>query len=98
MHRSLSMFYKRPDIPPLQLDLQELKGGGRCPAQYWGRTRDDRPVYIRYRNGRLSVQQGEPGADLEQRPVPPMETLLDVHFGPWLDGALLGEQACELAG
>ena len=35
-----------------------------CPAQWEGRTEDDRPVYIRYRWGYLSVRVGAPGGDL----------------------------------
>ena len=36
-----------------------------CPAQWEARTMDDRPVYIRYRFGELSVGVGEPGASIE---------------------------------
>jgi len=35
-----------------------------CPAQWEGRTDGDRPVYIRYRWGYLSVRVGSPGGDL----------------------------------
>ena len=35
-----------------------------CPAQWEGRTEGDRPVYIRYRWGYLSVRVGAPGGDL----------------------------------
>ncbi len=35
-----------------------------CPAQWEGRTEDDRPVYVRYRWGYLSVRVGPPGGDL----------------------------------
>ena len=32
-----------------------------CPAQWDGRTDDDRPVYVRYRGGYGYVTVGEPG-------------------------------------
>ncbi len=34
-----------------------------CPAQWEGRTDGDRPVYVRYRWGYLSVRVGPPGGD-----------------------------------
>lgn len=37
-----------------------------CPSQWDARTTgDDRPVYIRYRHGRLSVRVGPPGGDTD---------------------------------
>jgi hypothetical protein len=35
-----------------------------CPTQYEGKTDDDRPVYIRYRWGYLSVRVGDKGTSL----------------------------------
>lgn len=35
-----------------------------APSQWEGRTDDDRPAYIRYRHGYLSVQVGPIGGDL----------------------------------
>jgi len=34
-----------------------------CPAQWHGRTQGERPVYVRYRWGYLSVRVGPPGGD-----------------------------------
>ena len=34
-----------------------------APAQWEGRTEDDRPVYVRYRWGYLSVRVGAPGGE-----------------------------------
>lgn len=36
-----------------------------CPAQWESQTEDNRPVYIRYRWGRLSVQVGEPNETID---------------------------------
>lgn len=36
-----------------------------APAQWEGRTNDDRPVYVRYRYGGLEVRIGQRGADVE---------------------------------
>jgi hypothetical protein len=35
-----------------------------CPTQYEGKTDDDRPVYIRYRWGYLSVRVGDKGTNV----------------------------------
>ena len=35
-----------------------------CPAQWQGRTEGDRPVYVRYRWGYLSVRVGPPGGKM----------------------------------
>ncbi len=40
-----------------------LDYGTVSPAQWEGRTDDDRPVYVRYRWGYLSVRVGPPGGD-----------------------------------
>jgi hypothetical protein len=42
----------------LGLRVRDLRGGGSCPAQYWGRTDADEEVYIRYRGGGLSIEVG----------------------------------------
>jgi hypothetical protein len=88
------VFYTRPNLPRLGLDLADISGGGSCPSQFWGRTVDGRPVYIRYRGGHFSVEAGEIGADEGS----PREVLLEADFGPPLHGDLLLEQACDLAG
>jgi len=39
---------------------------GACPSQWEGRaTNDDRPVYIRFRHGRLSIRIGPPGDTMD---------------------------------
>jgi hypothetical protein len=50
------------------------------PSQWEGRTKDDRPAYIRYRHGYLSVQIGSIGGDLN--------SALDAHewYGAQLNG------------
>jgi hypothetical protein len=88
------MFYSRPDIPPLGLDLTDLGGGGSCPAQFEGQTAGGRRVHIRYRGGGFSVSVGEDGAPQ----TAPMETPIDSQIGPALHGDMLLEQACDLAG
>src|SRR6478736_5784447 len=75
-----AMYLSRPNLKPLQLDLATLEGGGSCPAEFFGETTDGQEVYVRYRNGWLSVQRGE-------------ETLLKASIGPGLHGEMLLEQA-----
>lgn len=36
-----------------------------CPSQWEGRTDNDRPVYVRYRWGHLSVRVGPPAGDMD---------------------------------
>jgi hypothetical protein len=88
------MFYTRPNIQPLDIDLIEFEGGGSCPAQFFGRTADGRPIYIGYRSGHFTVHRGQPGAPFWQ----PLESSETMSFGPWLHGSMLREQACDLAG
>jgi hypothetical protein len=87
------LFYTRPHLEPLGLDLATIDGGGSFPVQFYGRTVDDRPVYIRYRNGWFSVECGEVGASEGETRV-----LLEANIGPHLHGEMLLEQACDLAG
>ena len=88
------MFYTRPRIPPLNLDLVRLDGGGSCPSQFFGTTTDGQSLYVRYRNGWLSASfcanGGEPG--------PNDEELLSQDIGPAYHGDILMEQVCDLLG
>jgi hypothetical protein len=88
------MFYGRPDIPQLGLDLTELEGGGSFPSQFEGRIANGRPIFIHYRGGWLTVYAGPPGA----KPREAKEVLLEACIGWPLHGVLLKEQACDLAG
>jgi len=85
------MYYKRPNLPQLGIDLVEAHGGGSCPSQFYGRTADGRQIYMRYRNGWLEIWEGT-DSDLFQR------ELLRAEFGPPFDGDILLEQVCDLAG
>jgi hypothetical protein len=88
------MFYTRPKIQPLNLDLVDLRGGGSCPSQFFGRTTDDRPLYIRYRNGWLSANQGAPGDDRGSED----QELVNILIGPVFHGDILMEQVCDILG
>jgi hypothetical protein len=79
------MFFTRPKLPPLGLDLVTIDGGGASPSQFDGRTADGRDVYIRYRGGHFSVH-------LDSKAV------LEAVIGPPFHGDMLVEQACDLAG
>lgn len=87
-------FFTPPNVPKLDLRVTSLRGGGACPSQYWGQTPDGREVYIRYRNGYLTIdvaeQQGEE--------APCNGGVLDVHIGPPLDGELSAKQLIALTG
>lgn len=79
------MFFSRPNLKSLDIDLISIEGGGSCPSQFWGQTADGRSLYIRYRGGNFSVESGD-------------VKLIDACIGPGLHGDLLVEQACDLAG
>lgn len=79
------MFFSRPDLKPLNIDLISIEGGGSRPSQFWGQAVDGRSIYIRYRGGHFGVECG--GVEL-----------IDAYIGPRLHGDMLMEQACDLAG
>lgn len=84
-----------PSLPPLGLDLVDLRGGGTAPAQYYGTTNDGRKVYCRYRGGLLSVTIGNsPGSDVFKDGA----DILNKAVGPPLDGSLSLGQLCQIAG
>jgi hypothetical protein len=89
------MFICRPSVPQLDLDLVEVKGGGSTPTQFWARTADGSPVYIRYRGATLRVYKGSPGDPENSQD---MELLLNETIGPILHGVILLEQVCDLTG
>ena len=88
------MFYGRPVLPQLGIDLVSVAGGGRSPSQFFGRTSDDRPIYIRYRAAWLKILVGPVGAAKEDA----TELLLEARIGPPLHGFILLEQVCDLCG
>ncbi|CUH74771.1 hypothetical protein [Tropicibacter naphthalenivorans] len=88
----MSHFHTPPRPEPLWLDLVSLDGGGSCPAQFYGKTRDGRDVYVRYRGGQLRVREAYgPGDDVMRGRL-----LCDVPLGPPLDGDLSMHQFCTL--
>ena len=88
------MFYTRPKIEPLNLDLVRLEGGGSCPSQFNGTTVDGKSLYIRYRGGWLSAEWDDPGHEkgLEG------QKLVEAQIGPMFHGDILMEQVCDLLG
>lgn len=85
------MFYSRPNLPQLGLDLVEVSGSVGEPSEYWGETADGRAIHLHYDYGRLSISAG---ADRHR----PAEDLLNANIGPGLHGDMLLEQICDLAG
>lgn len=85
------MFYTRPNLPQLGIDLVEAHGGGSCPSQFYGRMANGRQIYMRYRNGCLGIWEGHDDDLFEKE-------LLSADFGPPFDGDILLEQVCDLAG
>lgn len=83
------MFYTRPEISPLNLDLVRLDGGGSCPSQFFGTTADGDSLYVRYRGGWLSFSY---------RPGSQTEKFLEQRIGPRYHGDILMEQVCDLLG
>jgi hypothetical protein len=87
-------FFKPPNVPKVDLRVTSLCGGGACPSQYSGETPDGREVYIRYRNGFLSIDVAdEPSEELRYN-----RNFLDIKLGPPLDGELSAQQLISLTG
>jgi hypothetical protein len=84
------MFYSRPNLPQLGLDLVDVSGGVGEPSEYWGVTADGREIHLHYDCGRLSISAS---ADRDR----PAEELLNASIGPAFHGDILLEQMCELA-
>ena len=84
-----------PEKPPkVDLRVISLRGGGACPSQYWGLTPDGREVYIRYRNGYLTIDLAHtPGEEANSD-----GDVLDVRLGPPLDGEISAQQLISLTG
>jgi hypothetical protein len=85
------MFYSRPELPKLGLDLAHVDGGLGRPTQYRGRTSDGRPIVLGYDRGRLFVATEDGGKNLGQE-------LFSAQIGPRFNGDMLLEQICDLAG
>jgi uncharacterized Rossmann fold enzyme len=67
-----------------------------CPSQFEGKTDDDRPIYIRYRFGYLSIRVGEVGMDI-MNAVEGKEIYGKV-VGESFDGLMDLEEIIELTG
>ena len=66
-----------------------------CPSQWEGITDDDRPIYIRYRWGFLSVRIGPPGDKSEFAAVRGKE-IFRKKLGGANDGILSHEELVEV--
>lgn len=94
MHQ-IKFSFHTPTLPsPLNLDLFSLTGGGSCPSQFYGVTKDQRDLYARYRSGRLTVDL----ADTEGQPATEGTRILQTDIGPGLEGSMTVTQFCEFFG
>jgi len=87
------MFYTRPILPELNLDLVEIRGGGFRDCRFWGTASDGRPIYIHYEAGELEIFECSPAPDAE-----PQEVLLHAEIGPPWHGDITLEQVCDITG
>lgn len=85
------MFYSRPALPTLGLDLVEVDGGIGRPTQFRARTKDGRSVVLGYDSGRLSIATEDSGVELGRE-------LFSAQIGPRFNGDMLLEQICDLTG
>lgn len=65
-----------------------------CPAQWEGWTSDDRPIYVRYRFGRLSIRLGPEGGDMDSAVTG--EEIFSLDHGEDLDGWMDYDELCRL--
>lgn len=84
--------FHTPELPePLGLDLAKLRGGGSCPAQFYGETHEGLDVYVRYRGGTLSVHVAtKPGDDA----LDDGTCILQTQIGTRYDGTISLTQFC----
>jgi hypothetical protein len=68
---------------------------GSCPSQWEARTEDNRPVYVRYRWGYLSVVVGEPGETINQAINSGVE-IVGEQLGGEYDGTLSWHRVARL--
>lgn len=96
MMNVIESYFHTPKLPdPIHLDLAELRGGGFCPSQFYGKTRDDLDVYARYRGGHLYVKLGYEAGDDAYRDG---FKILDANIGPPGDGTMSLPQFCHCTG
>ncbi len=86
------MSFHTPELPePLGLDLAKLRGGGSCPAQFYGETHEGLGVYVRYRGGALRVHvANKPGDDA----LDDGQCILQTQIGTRYDGTMSLTQFC----
>jgi hypothetical protein len=61
-----------------------------CPSQWEGRTEDDKPIYVRYRWGHLSICLGQKGGSINDAVLG--ESVFESQLGDSLDGYLYDEE------
>jgi hypothetical protein len=66
-----------------------------CPAQWEGRTTDNRPIYIRYRWGTLRVDIGKKGQTISEA-ILSGKTALRLTVGDNLSGCMEDEELMEI--
>lgn len=67
---------------------------GACPAQWEFRTFEDRPVYVRYRWGYLSIRIGGAGEDIDSAVAG--EEIYGEHLAGEWDGVIEEEKIIEI--
>lgn len=65
-----------------------------CPSQWEGRSDDGRPVYARYRFGRLTVRLGPVDGDISSAVTG--DVVVGLNHGEELDGTLTYEELIQL--
>ena len=87
--------YAKGYVQGVKMIIKELEQlCGACPAQWEFRTFEDRPVYVRYRWGYLSIRIGDPGEDIDGA-VSGQEIYGEQLGGEW-DGAIEEEKIIEI--
>lgn len=86
------MFYSRPEIAPLNWDLEKLPEGQ--DFTFSARTTDGHPVSFKYRGGWITVFRGEKDAAEDNSP----KSVFEKCIGPPAHWGILPEQLCDLLG
>ncbi len=89
------MLFSRPDIPPLNLDLEELPFREHMRG-FSAKTTDGYPIHIRFSSGVLSAYKGEKGKEI--RALKNNELLIKHKIVPFGYTDIMPEQICDVLG
>lgn len=89
------MFYSRPDIKPLNIDLETLPFREHMRG-FSAKATDGYPVHIRFSSGYLSAYKGEKGRNIKE--LEDETLLIKCKIAPFGQTNIMPEQICDVLG